>query len=236
VNVRVLEDVASVAAAGAEIVAQEARERPELVFALPTGRTPLPMFDRLAALRAHGRLDLSRSHPFSLDELVLPPDDPRRFSAFLKKHAWSRLGIPEDRCAGPDTTARDLGAECRSYEERLAERGGLGLCVLGLGVDGHVAYNLPRPPSLDTHVRELPDAIAEENGVPPGERPLRAITLGLRTLAGSRRLLLLATGPSKATPVRMLATRFEDPDWPCSFLARHPNLTLLLDPQAAAQP
>ncbi len=234
-NTRMLEDAQAVAEAGADLIAREAAAHPNLVLALPTGRTPLPMFDQLAARHARGELQLGHATSFNLDELVLPPDDPRTFRSFLRKHAWSRIGIAEERCHVPDTTATDLVGECQRYERRLAQAGGLGLCVLGLGVDGHVAYNLPRPASLETHVVALPDVVADENAVPASERPLLAITMGLATLRRARTILILATGPSKATPVEMLATRFEDPDWPCTFLGRHPGLTLLLDPEAASR-
>ncbi len=233
-NVRVLENAQAVAVAGADAVARAAAAHPRLVLALPTGRTPLPMFDELAARHAGGRLQLAAATAFGLDELVLPPDDPRTFRCFLRTHAWSRLGVADDRCFYPDTSADDLDTECRRYEERLARAGGLDLAVLGLGVDGHVAYNLPRPTSLDTHVLALPDDVAEANGVPPAQRPLRAITMGLARLRRTRTVVILATGASKATPVKMLATRVDDPDWPCTFLARHADLTVLVDPEAAA--
>lgn len=233
-DMQVLEDARAVAVAGADLLARESAAHQGLVLALPTGRTPIAMYDELAARYAGGASSLGRVTAFQLDELVLPFDDPRTFRAFLKHHVWSRLGVADDRCFLPDTASVDLEAECRRYEERLAEAGGLDVAVLGLGVDGHVAYNLPRPPSVDTHVRVLPDDAAEENRIPPSERPLRAITMGLGTLRRARKLVILATGPSKATPVRMLATRAEDPDWPCTFLARHPDLTVLLDPAAAA--
>ena len=234
-NIRILESASEVGVAGADFIASEAAGRPDLVLAFPTGRTPIPMFDELAARYARGELSLGRATAFNLDELMLPFYDPRTFLVFLRKHARSRLGIPEDRCFSPDTMTADPEGECRRYEGRIAQAGGLDLCVLGLGVDGHVAYNLPRPPRLDTHVIALPDAVAEENGVPPSERPLRAVTMGLATLNRARKILLLANGVSKALPVGMLATRFEDPDWPCTFLAHHPDLTLLLDPSAASR-
>jgi glucosamine-6-phosphate deaminase len=235
VNTRVFESAHEVALAAADLVALEAAARSELVLAFPTGRTPIPMFDELAARHARKALRLDRATTFQLDELMLPPDDPRSFRSFLRTHAWSRLGVADERCHFPDTQAADPEAECSRYEEVVAQAGGLDLCVLGLGTDGHVAYNLPRPPRLDTHVVELPDAVAEENRVPQPERPLRAITMGVATLGRARKILLLATGSSKAQPIGMLATRFEDPDWPCTFLARHADLTLLLDPAAASR-
>lgn len=234
-DMRVLEDAQAVALAGADLFARETAARHKPVVALPTGRTPIPMYDELSARYVRGALELGGVTAFQLDELVLPVEDPRTFRAFLKLHVWSRLGVADDRCFFPDTATPDLEAECRRYEERLAQAGGLDLLVLGLGVDGHVAYNLPRPPSLDTHVRVLPDDVAGENRIPPSERPLRAITMGLATLRRARKVAILATGTSKATAVRMLATRVEDTDWPCTFLATHPDLTVLLDRKAAVR-
>lgn len=234
VRVRVLQDAAAVAHAAADAVAAAARENPEIVLALPTGRTPIPLYDELARRHRAGAIDLSRARGFNLDELALPREDPRTFHSFMETHAWGRTGLRRDRCDIPDGAARDLDAECRRYEDALTAAGGLDLALLGVGADGHVAYNMPGPLRLPTHVTRLPDGLAASLGVPPEDWPLRAITMGLGTIRSARRILVLATGETKATAVRMLVHGPEDPHWPCSFLATHDDVDLLADPGAAA--
>jgi glucosamine-6-phosphate deaminase len=230
----VLDGPEAVALAAADIAMGALAGRPEIVLALPTGRTPVPFYDELAARRARGAGDLSRVRGFNLDELVLPRSDPRTFRAFMEQHAYGRTGLRRDRCDIPDGAAPDLEAECRRYEAAIAAARGLDLAILGLGVDGHVAYNLPGPVSLPTHVVRLPDGLAAHLQVPPASWPLRALTMGIGTIRGARAVLVMATGATKAAAVRALVHGPENPDWPCSFLRSHPDLELLLDGPAAA--
>jgi len=234
VRLRVLDHAEAVAGAAADFVAAAVSARPAAVLALPTGRTPIPLYDALAARHEKGAIDLSGARGFNLDELALPPADPRTFRAYMERHAWGRTGLKRERCAIPDGGAADLEAECRRYEAAIEAAGGLDLAILGMGADGHVAYNMPGPVTLSTHVTRLPDGLAASLGVPPEAWPLRALTMGLGTIRGARALLVLATGAAKATALRALVQGAEDPDWPCSFLGKHADLEVLLDPAAAS--
>jgi glucosamine-6-phosphate deaminase len=235
-NVRrhLLEDSAAVARVAADLLAEEVAAQREIVLALPTGRTPIPFYDELAARSAAGRLDLTRARGFNLDELVLPRHDPRTFRAFMEQHAWGRTGLRRDRCDIPDGAAPDLEAECLRYERAITDTGGIGVAILGVGVDGHIAYNMPGPMRLGTHVTRLPDGLAASLAVPPGDWPLRAITMGIGTIRAARRILVLATGESKAAAVQRLVHGPDDPQWPGSFLHAHPDLDLIADRAAAS--
>jgi len=234
VRIRVLDTAEAVAGAGADAVAAAVAARPAAGLALPTGRTPIPLYDALAMRHEKGAVDLSGARGFNLDELVLPPGDPRTFRAYMERHAWGRTGLKRERCDIPDGGAADLEAECRRYEAALESAGGLDLAILGVGADGHVAYNMPGPITLATHVTRLPDGLAASLAVPPESWPLRALTMGIGTIRDARALLVLATGAAKATAVRALVRGPEDPRWPCSFLSRHPDMEVLLDPGAAS--
>jgi len=234
VRPHVHEDSGAVARAAADLLAEEVSAQPEIALALPTGRTPIPFYDELAARHEAGRLDLARARGFNLDELVLPRHDPRTFRAFMEQHAWGRTGLRRDRCDIPDGDAPDLEAECVRYERAITDAGGIGVAILGVGVDGHIAYNMPGPMRLGTHVTRLPDGLAASLAVPPGDWPLRAITMGIGTIRAARRIIVLATGESKATAVQRLVHGPDDPHWPCSFLHVHPDLDLIVDRAAAA--
>jgi glucosamine-6-phosphate deaminase len=231
---RILDDPGAVARVAADLLAEEVTAQREIVLALPTGRTPIPFYDELAARHVSRRIDLTLARGFNLDELVLPPDDPRTFRTFMAQHAWERTGLRRERCQIPNGAAPDLEAECLRYERAITDRGGIGVAVLGLGVDGHIAYNMPGPMTLGTHVTRLPDGLAASLGVPPEDWPLRAITMGIGTIRAARRIVVLATGESKATAVKRLVHGPDDPEWPCSFLHNHPDLDLITDRAAAA--
>ena len=232
-NIRVLEDAPAVALAAADAVASAARAKPGIVLALPTGRTPIPMYDELARRHAAREIDLTQARGFNLDEIVMRRDDPRTFHSFMENHAWGRIGLARERCDIPDGEARDLEAECLRYEAAIAAAGGLDLAILGVGEDGHIAYNMPGDVTPKTHVTHLPDGLAASLGVPPEDRPLRAMTMGVGTIRSARRVLVLATGEHKATAVRMLVRGPEDPQWPCSYLCGHVVVDLLADAGAA---
>ncbi len=231
--VEVLATPAAVAHRAADLFAADVAARPDLVVAFPTGRTPVPFYDELARRHEHGRLDLSRVRGFNLDELVLPREDPRSFHSFMQQHAWGRTGLVRGDI--PDGSAPDLAAECRRYEDALAAAGGIDLAILGVGADGHVAYNMPGLPVFPTHVVRLPDGLAATLGVPESSWPLRALTMGLGTIRSSGSVLVMAMGESKAAAVRALVHGPDDPEWPCSFLHAHPRLAVLVDRAAAAR-
>ena len=119
----ILDDSAAVARAAADLLAEEVAAQREIVLALPTGRTPIPFYDELAARHAAGRLDLTRARGFNLDEIVLPRHDPRTFRSFMEQHAWGRTGLRRDRCDIPDGAAPDLEAECAALRARDHGRG-----------------------------------------------------------------------------------------------------------------
>ena len=234
-KLRVLDGADAVAAAAADVLAERVRERSGLVLALPTGRTPLRFYAELQRRNAAGLLDLSRARAFNLDELAIAPHDPRSFRSFMELHSWEKSGLARDRCEIPNGAAPDLEAECRRYEDAIAAAGGIDLAILGVGADGHVAYNMPGSDELKTHVVKLPDALAESLGVPPEARPLRALTMGIATLRSAREVLLLATGETKADAIAALVRGVPDKQWPCTFLAPHPALLALVDAAAAVR-
>jgi len=227
-------DPQAVARAAADLLAEEVIAQRDIVLALPTGRTPIPFYDELGRRYVERRLDLALARGFNLDELLLPRGDPRTFRAFMQRHAWGRTGLRPERCDIPDGAAADLEAECIRYERSITDAGGLGVAILGVGVDGHIAYNMPGPVTLATHVTRLPDGLAASLGLPPEDWPLRAITMGIGTIRAARRIIVIATGAAKATAVRRLVEGPDDPQWPCSFLHVHPDLDLVADSAAAS--
>ncbi len=237
-KLRVLDGPREVAWHGAEILARAAKANAQLVLGLPTGRTAIPFYDELARRHQAGALDLSRARAINVDELVLPPDHPSSFRAFMERHSWQRIGLDPARCEIPRADCESeerLRAECRRYDALVEAAGGLDLAVLGLGVDGHVAYNLPGREQRNTHGVELPDALAEQLDVPRRWRPLRAITLGMGAFRDARQLLLMASGEAKAAAVHALIEGPADPQWPVSLLRLHSEFTVLVDRAAAGR-
>jgi glucosamine-6-phosphate deaminase len=229
-----LRDALEVAHQAAECVAEVLAARPGPLVGFPTGRTPLPFYEALATRRPAG---VEALRPFALDEYRgLGPASPHGFAAFLRRHLVEALGLDPARLLSLDGAAEDPEAECRRYEG-LVGGGAADLVVLGLGGNGHVAFNEPGSgPESRTRVLELtPESVrAAAADLPPGTAvPSQALTIGIATILEARRVLLMVTGPGKAAILRAALQGPETPLVPASFLRRHPNLRVLADAAAA---
>jgi glucosamine-6-phosphate deaminase len=230
----VLDDPARVGLLGAELVANRLRARPGLRLLLPTGRTPEGMY---AALRAHADqhgLPTELASVFQLDEYVgLGPDDPRSFAATLRSELD---GVRFASLHLLDGAAADPVAEARRHQA-LLDAAPIDLAVLGLGRDGHVAFDEPGTlPEEDARVVALdPTTIADAAGAFGGaaQVPRQAMTVGLRTLHEARAILLLVTGEAKAEALRALIDDPISTRRPASLLRDHPRLTIIADRAAA---
>ncbi|MEO5762201.1 MAG: glucosamine-6-phosphate deaminase [Vicinamibacteria bacterium] len=233
-KIEVLRSAAEVAERGASLLEDEVARNPRLVVALPTGRTPIAMYRLLTKRRAQGRFDFKAATTFNLDEVLLPKAMPQTFFRFMVKHVWEPLDVAEERRFIPDGEAADPAAECVRYEAAIAKAGGLDMVFLGIGADGHVAYNLPRQVKPRTHVITLDDAtFATLGGDVPG--PVRGITMGVETILDAPKLVLLATGGSKAEALRRMRDDLISAEWPCTSFRDHPGLVVLADEAAASQ-
>ena len=237
-NLLEVTDPRAAARAAADRLAETVAAKPDAVLGLATGRTMIPVYDEIARRHTAGEIDLSRCRGFNVDELLLPPDHPASFHRYMERHAWERIGLPRERCDIPDGTAtspEESAAEFERYDRALAAAGGLDLLFLGLGADGHVAYNLPGPVHHRTHVVVVPPEVADTlpgPAIPDALRPLRAITVGFDALESAGRVVLLATTAEKAEAVQALREDTEERRWPCTRLRRHPRFDVLVTPEA----
>ncbi|MGI9050499.1 MAG: glucosamine-6-phosphate deaminase [Rubrobacteraceae bacterium] len=237
-RVRVLPDYEAMSAAAAATVARTLRQKPDAVFLLPTGTTPLVMYRQLAELHATERLSFADTTFFNLDEyLGLPPDHPASYHVYMRDHFYSFVDANPDRFQVPAGDARNPQAECERYEAAIRDAGGVDLCVLGIGRNGHIGFNEPGA-SFDSRTRvvRLAETTRLVNAADfEGDRaPERAITVGMKTIFESREILLLASGANKADAVAETLYGTISPDVPASMLSRHRNTTLMLDLEAAA--
>jgi glucosamine-6-phosphate deaminase len=223
-----------VALLAGELVANRLRARPQLRMVLPTGHTPLGMYAVLRAHAADGSLLTEQATLLQLDEyLGLGAADERSYRAYLSREL---RGIRFHAVHGIDGAAVDPEAECARHQA-LLDQAPIDLVVLGLGRDGHVAFDEPGS-GVATGVRRVrlhestrADAAADFGGV--DEVPREALTVGLRTLVEARELLMLVSGAAKANALRDMLEGEQAPACPASLLRDHPRLTVLCDTAAA---
>lgn len=236
-EVRVLPDYEAMSEAAADLVADRLRGRPDAAFLLPTGTTPLGTYGRLVSLYGAGALSFARATFFNLDEyLGIPHDHPASYHVYMKKNFYGLVDADPARVHVPDGAAPDPQSECERYEAAILGAGGIGLCVLGIGRNGHVGFNEPGAPfNSRTRVVRLAESTRRVNaGDFEGDRaPEKAISVGMATIFESREVLLLASGANKAEAVAAAVRGEVSESVPASMLRRHPNATFLLDKEAA---
>jgi glucosamine-6-phosphate deaminase len=219
-----------------EVIAAAVARTPALVLGLPTGRTPLGVYQRLV----RAVVDWSRVRTFNLDEFAgLAPSHPASFRAYMEEHFFQPAGVRRDAIGFLRGDAPDLDAECRRYDDAIDAAGGIGLLVLGLGANGHIAFNEPAETLIArTHVATLLEATrrASADRFDGGWRgvPERALTLGMRAILGAARIVVMATGPAKTAAVAATYAGPLTTQCPASWLQVHPDVTMIVDDAAAA--
>jgi glucosamine-6-phosphate deaminase len=223
----------------AERVATLLRGKARAAVALPTGATPRGMYERLVALHRAGEFSCREARFFNLDEFVgLGPDHPSSYGAYLRQHFLEQVDADPGRIRLLRGDAPDLDAECRAYDRAIDAAGGLDLAILGLGRNGHVAFNEPGGDWQSvTHRVVLSDSTrsAQREHFPGDQQvPRLGLTMGMRTIRAARAILLMVAGAGKAAGLAALRTGRGDPLWPVTGLLGHEDLVVLADHACAA--
>lgn len=215
----------------AAILLDAIRTDPRIVLGLPTGRTPVGMYDRVVRECERAYHCFRDVTTFNLDEYVgVRPDHPGSYFAFMKQHLFDHVDIDRANAHLPNGMAADLDAECARYEHEIQDAGGLALTFLGLGRNGHIGFNEPGTPfDARTRVVALTESTRHANAdlFPDGHVPTHAITMGIGTILDSARIVLLVAGSGKAEAVERLRSGEVSDAFPASALWRHGDVTVL---------
>jgi glucosamine-6-phosphate deaminase len=225
----------------ARMVASAVRRNPAVRLGLATGSTTVGMYQELVRLHRQEALDFSRVLTFNLDEyLGLSADHPQSFAYFMRQHFFSHVNVPPANIHIPDGSIKgDYRQYCAAYEQSIREAGGIDLQILGIGRNGHIGFNEPTS-SLGsrTRLKVLTQETIEDNHkfFAAGEEiPQCAITMGIGTILQARRILLLASGASKATAISNAIEGPVTASVTASALQLHPEVTFIVDREAGAQ-
>lgn len=229
--------IAGVAAAQ---IASLLRENPRAVVGLATGSSPLGVYAELIRLHREEGLSFSDARGFMLDEYVgLNPGHPERYRAVIQAEIAGPVNWPAAQVHGPDGLAENLEAACADYEAAIRASGGVDVQILGIGSNGHIAFNEPGS-SFDSRTRPMP--LTEKTRLDNArffdgdveQVPRLCLTQGLGTIMDARRIILLAQGEGKAEAVRQLVEGQPSEAWPATVLQNHPDVLVLLDEAAAS--
>ena len=217
------------------------RRCPDAVLGLATGSSPLAVYDELVRLHLDDGLSFARAKAFNLDEYVgLPADHPERYRNVTEHAFTGRVDFAPGAAQGPDGLAEDLVAACAAYEDAIAAAGGVDLQIVGIGTDGHVAFNEPGSSLASrTRVKTLTEQTRADNARffsgDIDQVPQHVLTQGLGTVMQARHIVLIATGRAKADAVHQLVEGPVSAMWPGTILQHHPHVTVLVDNAAASR-
>lgn len=224
----------------AKIIAKQIREKPDSVIGFATGGTPIGTYKELIRMHKEEGLDFSKITTFNLDEYYgLGPDHPQSYYYYMFENLFNHVNVDPKKVHIPDGLAKDVKAFCKQYEEEIKKAGGIDLQILGIGRDGHIAFNEPGS-SLASRTRLV--ALAEET-IKDNARffereedvPRYAISMGVGTILEAKRLLLLASGESKADAVAALVEGPITSQVTASALQLHPDAIVIVDEAAASK-
>ena len=215
----------------AQLLLEAIGENPRIVLGLPTGRTPIGMYEHVVRECKREYRCFRDVTTFNLDEYVgVPPEHPGSYATYMKQHLFAHVDLDPGHAHLPNGMAADLGAECLRYEREIRESGGLDLTFLGLGRNGHIGFNEPGTP-FDAHTRvvQLTESTRKANAefFPGAAVPTHAITMGIGTILESKRIVLLVAGSGKEAALERLRSGIPSEDFPASALWTHGDVTVL---------
>ena len=242
VKMTICADKAEVAKKAAEIIAHDINAKPEFVLGLATGSTPEGTYAELAKMNKAGKVSFKKVRTFNLDEyLGLDCEHDQSYRYFMNDRLFNHIDIRMWNTHVLNGNAADPGFECLAFERKILAEGGVDLWLLGIGNNGHVAFNEPgSAPNSRTRIVKLTESTIKANSdgrffKNPMDVPHHALSAGMGTIKEARKILLLATGEKKAECVKAAMEGPMTLNVPASLLQDHADITFILDKEAASK-
>lgn len=220
----------------AEEFVKMVNQKPNCVLGLATGTSPLGVYANMIKAYKDGRVSFKNVKTFNLDEYIgLEGTHNQSYRYFMNTNLFDHIDIDKENTHVLKGVGDYLGY-ANKYDELIKEAGGIDLQILGIGSDGHIAFNEPGTPfdSL-THVAELAESTIKDNSRlfnDISEVPTKAVTMGLKSIMNAKKIVLIATGKNKAQAIFNLLKGPMTEEVPCSILQKHPDCTIYVDEDA----
>lgn len=221
----------------AKMVISTIKNNPKLTLGLATGSTPINLYKEMIQDHQKNGTSYRDIHTVNLDEYIgLSKVHPSSYYFFMKSQLFDHIDIPAENINIPSGTSENLEEECEQYEQIIRQLGGIDLQILGIGPNGHIAFNEPGTSfESRTHIVSLTESTIQANSrffEAIDQVPTKAISMGLKTIFESKEIILLASGASKAMAMRDLINGPVNEQFPASILKNHPNATIIADHDA----
>lgn len=237
-EIKIYENAAEIGVAAAELYKNLINEKPNAVLGLATGATPVPTYQRLIELYKNGEVSFKDITTFNLDEYCdLDKHDKNSYYTFMHENLFNHVDIKEENVNFLDGNAEDCDAESKRYAEAIKAAGGIDLQLLGIGTNGHIAFNEPADKFTDEAFKvTLTQSTIDSNQQYFGDVPMPryAMTMGIGSIMRSKKILLIATGDKKAKAIKAMVSGEVTPQIPCSILNEHSDVIIMLDKAAAS--
>ena len=224
----------------ANLLASQITLKPNSVLGLATGSTPVGAYNELVRIYKEGDINFTEVVTFNLDEYYgLDKENPQSYYYFMMENLFKHVNMNKRNIHIPNGRAKDIELECVEYENRIKQAGGIDLQLLGIGRNGHIGFNEPDVKfEAQTHLVTLDEDTIEANSrffTALDEVPRKAISMGIKTIMHSRKIILLASGEEKAETINSMINGKITPELPASVLQLHPDVVVLLDEKAASR-
>jgi len=225
----------------AEIIRDAIQKKPNLVLGLATGSTPIGTYKELIRMHKEEGLDFSKVVTFNLDEYVgLPPSHEQSYNYFMSANLFNYINVDKKNIHIPNGITPDLESHCEWYEEQIRNAGGIDVQIMGIGSDGHIAFNEPGASLASrTHIEALAESTIRDNARffdgKMEDVPKFAITMGVATITDARHCILLANKKSKADAVAKCVEGPITSQITSSALQMHPKAAIIIDEDAASK-
>jgi len=213
----------------------------KFVLGLPTGSSPIGMYQAIIKAHKEGRISFKNVLTFNMDEYVnLPEDHPESYHTFMKKNFFDHIDCPKENIHILNGNAENLQAECARYEQMIKDAGGIDLFIGGIGPDGHIAFNEPGSSlSSRTRIKTLTTdtriANARFFGGKPEDVPSLALTVGVGTVMSAKEVLILCNGHNKSRALQAAVEGAVTQMWTISSLQLHPHGIVVCDEAACEE-
>ena len=236
-NKFVFENYGAVSSAAADIFEKKLKEKPDSILGLATGSTPLGLYAELVKRYRAGKIDFSSARSFNLDEYYpISKTHPQSYDYFMQENLFSMVNFASSHL--PNGEADDPVIECARYDARISAAGGIDLQLLGIGLNGHIGFNEPATSyPMSTNLVNLTESTLAANSRFFGAdevQPVQALTMGFGAISTAKSILLIITGANKAPIAKKLFEGVIHTDVPACLLLLHPDVTVLLDKEAAS--
>lgn len=224
----------------ARILAAQVTIKPNSILGLATGSTPEGMYKKLVKMYQKDEVDFSEVTTFNLDEYYpINASNKQSYAYYMQQHFFKYVNVKDEAINIPNSSMKDINLICENYEEKIRATGGIDLQILGIGNNGHIGFNEPDVHfESETHLVTLDEATIKANARffdKSQNVPKLAISMGIRTIMQTKKIVLLASGANKAQIICDTITGVITPKVPASILQLHQDVVFILDKEAASK-